>query len=262
MSELVLPLGAVEPYVFGLLLVLLRVTGILLGLPVLSNRAVPGAFRAVLLMWLSGLVFISIGAPSVPVQFDLILAAPLFATEFLTGAAIGFAARLLFAVAEVAGAFMGVSSGLAMARAFDPMTGQSSNIIGQIMTTFVMLLFITIGGHYAMLGAAIDSFERFPIGEPQLLMGLISNLLDTAEVMFALAFRLSAPVIITALVVNASMGLLVRMAPQLNLFAVGFLVVIGAGLMMLYYEVPTIGVQFQDAMVDLRSNLVEGGFAY
>ena len=262
MTGFEIPLGVVEPFAFGAGLVMLRVAGVLLGLPILANPSVPFAFRALLLVWLSALIYISLGLPSRPPELDPLIGLPLFAGEFLIGAAMGLAARMMLGVAEIAGSLMGTTGGLSVARAFDPVTGSQSNTIGRFLVMAALIVFVGVGGHVAMLGAVIDSYRVFPLGDASALPEMILNLMETATAMFNLAFRLAAPVAVVALVVNVGLGLLVRVAPQLNLFAVGFLVVISVGLLLLYYEIPVIVSGFADAMGNLREDLVHGRFAY
>lgn len=257
-DALAVPLAFIEPFVFGAALVFARVTGVLLGLPVLGNPAVPPAFRALLLFWLSILVFVAIGLPPVPLTVDPLEALPLVLGEFIVGSAMGFAARVLLAVAESAGSLMGLSAGLGLATALDPVTGQSGNTIGSVLLMLSLLLFVTLGGHAAVMGAVLDSYERYPLGDPAALPGLLENVVGTGANLFELSMRLAAPLAVVALVVNVAMGLLVRVAPQLNLFAIGFLVVVAASLMVLYQEVPAIAMELQGAMEGLRGSLVTG----
>lgn len=261
-QQIALPLGLIEPFLFGSALVFLRVAGVLLGLPVLANPSVPGAYRVLLLFWVSALVYVAIGMPPVPIALTPLESLPLFCGEFLVGAAMGFAARLLLAVAEIAGSLMGLSAGLGLAQAMDPVMGSSANDIGRLLTMMTLLLFVGVGGHIAVIGAVVDSYRRFPVGDPAALPRLFYNVVETGGAVFALSMRLAAPLAVVAVVVNAGLGLLVRVAPQLNLFAVGFLLVIGAGLLLLYHEVPAIAVELNSAMADLRVNLVSGTFAH
>lgn len=252
------PLAFVEPFVFGAALVFARVTGILLGLPVLGNPAVPPAFRALLLFWLSVLVYVAIGTPPVALSVELLEALPLFLGEFLVGAAMGFAARVLLAVAEAAGSLMGLSAGLGLATAMDPVSGESGNTLGSLLLMLALVLFVTLGGHAALVGALLDSYHRYPLGDPSALPGLLENVVATGANLFELATRLAAPLAIVGLIVNVAMGLLVRVAPTLNLFAIGFLVVIAASLLLLYHEVPAIAVELKGTMDGLREALVVG----
>jgi flagellar biosynthetic protein FliR len=255
------PLALVEPFVFGAGLVFLRVTGVLVGLPILGNPAIPGAFRTLLLFWLAILVYVASGAPPVPLTVEPLVLLPLALGELLVGAAMGFTARLVLAVAESAGALMGLGAGLGLATAMDPVTGQSGNTIGSVLLMLALVLFVTVGGHVAVVGAILDSYTRFPLGDPEALPGLLTNVVAAGTDLFELSVRLSAPLLVVSLVLNVAMGLLVRVAPQLNLFAVGFLVVITASLLLLWYEVPAIAVELRGAMADLRETLVTGRFA-
>jgi len=63
--------------------------------------------------------------------------------------------------------------------------------------------------------------------------------------MFSLGVMLALPLITALLVTNISLGVLSRVAPALNLFAVGFPVTLGLGFIVLLLSLPYFGAAME-----------------
>ena len=140
--------------------------------------------------------------------------------EVLTGAALGFLVYLVFAAVQTAGALIDLQSGFTMAQAFDP--GQ--NVVGAQYTklfnmTAVALMFTSDSYQLVVAGLA-RSFNALPVGsgitlEADLLVAGVSQ-------MFLAALQIAGPLVVVLFLADAGLGLLTRVAPQLNAFALGF----------------------------------------
>ena len=104
--------------------------------------------------------------------------------------------------------------------------------------TAASLLFVTIDGHLAVIAALARSFEVFPPSpQPLAFLATLKPQVWAAEV-FALGLWIALPIVGLLLLVNGVMGLVSRVAPQLNIFAVGFPVTLGVGLVGLLLTLP------------------------
>jgi flagellar biosynthetic protein FliR len=212
------------------LLPLIRVLALFTVAPVLSNRAFPVRARVA-----AAAAIALVSAPSVDLPQGLPLDASLLPTvahEVFAGLVIGFAARLLFAAFEIAGETIGLQTGLSFAGFFDPQSG-SANALGRFVGTIAALAFISINGPLALIAAVIHSLEVFPPGRPELPGGSGEALIGLGAEVFALALGVALPFIALLLFVNLALGVVSRVAPQFNVFAVGFPVTISAGLLLL-----------------------------
>jgi flagellar biosynthesis protein FliR len=234
-------------WVMPLLWPLLRALALLAALPVFGQRLVPMRVRV-------GLAFlIALAAqPSLPampaVALDSPAAALLVVQQVLIGVSLGFAVRVVFAAVEMAGEAVGLQMGLNFASFFDPATAAQTTTSGRLFGSMVALLFIVIDGHLAVIAVLIQSFQSFPVGpEPFAFLRTMQPHTWAAEI-FALGLWIALPLMGMLLFVNLVLGVISRVAPQINVFAVGFPVTLGVGLIGMLLTLPLMQVPFTLAL--------------
>jgi flagellar biosynthetic protein FliR len=84
---------------------------------------------------------------------------------------------------------------------------------------------------------------------PDLLAGDVMRFFTQA---LMIVLQIAAPVAVTLFLVNVTLGLMARVAPQMNVFVVGFPLQIGIGLTMLIIAIPLMGAVFP-GLVDQSS---------
>ncbi len=225
------------------LLPFFRILGLFTSAPILSQRSVPLRLRVALSLMLAALA-----APLLPASPAADLGAPAgwlaIASEALIGFAIGFVARAILASVEVAGEAVGLQMGLSFAGFFDPDSGQQ-NAVSRLMNTLSLWAFVAIGGPALMVAAAVQSFEVIP---PATALGDWIGRMQPAALgagLFELGVILALPFMALLLFVNLALGIVSRIAPQLNIFAIGFPVTIGAGLVLLALGMPLLQAPFE-----------------
>ena len=231
------------------LLPLFRVLALFTSAPVLSSRAVPVRARVAL-----SAVVALLTAPFVVVAPELrgpVLGTPLawaaVAHEVLIGLAMGFAARLVFAAFELAGEIIGLQMGLSFAGFFDP-NGGTGTAIGSFFSATGTLMFVALNGPLMLIAAVVQSFAVFPVRpDPLVFLTKLQPAAFGVE-MFALALGVALPFITLLLFVNLTLGIVARVAPQLNVFAIGFPVTVGTGLLTLTMAFAWIERPFADAI--------------
>jgi flagellar biosynthesis protein FliR len=228
----------------------LRALALFSALPVLGTRNVPVRVRIALA------AFIAIAAqPMIPVSaevqaipLDSPLAFALVAQQLLIGLALGFAVRLLFAGIEYAGELAGLQMGLNFAGFFDPISASQGTVTARFMGTMVALLFIVMGGHLMVIAALVQSFAAFPIApEPFAFLRATLPHQWGAEV-FKLGLWIALPLIGMLLFVNLVLGMISRVAPQINIFAIGFPITVAVGLVGLLLTLPALQAPFTMAL--------------
>ncbi len=220
------------------LLPFFRVLGLMSSAPVFSNRAFSARARVALAAAIGLLV-----APfATPADTSALLGTRglgLVVQEVGIGLTIGFIARLLFAGFEMAGELIGLQMGLSFAGFFDPQAG-TGNAVGRLVNSVALLSFVAINGPLAVLATVIDSFQWLPAGSGIGPFLATRSPFQLGGELFALALSLALPFIALLLFVNMALGVISRVAPQFNLFAVGFPITIAAGLLMLTVGLPMI----------------------
>lgn len=169
--------------------------------------------------------------------------------QFLIGVMLGLIMRVVFAVVQTAGEFIGLQMGLSFASFFDPQTGANTAVLARIMNTTAVLLFIAMNGHLLMLAAFIKSFDILPISATPIQAAGIAILLDWSGQILMSGMLLALPLIIVLLSINLALGILNRTAQQLSVFAVGFPISLMVGLILLLIVLPQI-TPFFERLVD------------
>ena len=207
---------------------LVRILGLMSVAPVLGHRALPVRIKLALGM-LVALTVAPVLPAHPPVAIDSLPGFVLAAQEATIGLALGFAVRIVFAAVETAGELVGLQMGLSFAGYFDPGGSGGGNVISSWLSTTAALLFLSINGHLLLIAGVVESFYAMPIASPIASLQPMRIVMLGAE-LFRIALSLSLPFVALLLLVNLSMGVVSRVAPQINIFAVGFPVTMIVGL--------------------------------
>jgi flagellar biosynthetic protein FliR len=172
----------------------------------------------------------------------------LLINNVLIGVVIGFAVRLVFAALELAGELIGLQMGLSFVGFFNPGTGQQQNAVASFMSLLALLMFIAIDGHLMLIHALAESFRLYPVSVGMDLPMGFDRLLRLGSDMFAIALTIALPFLAVMLLTNVVLGVLARVAPQINIFAVGFPMTILVGLVTLFLLLPYIETPLRSAL--------------
>jgi flagellar biosynthetic protein FliR len=108
-----------------------------------------------------------------------------------------------------------------------------------------MLVFLAINAHLLLLGVLVDSFQTLPISTQPLAVAGFFKLALFGSTVFSVGLQLALPLIAILLMTNLALGILTRSAPQLNIFAIGFPITLGVGLIVLDILLPYFAPQFE-----------------
>lgn len=235
-------------YLLSVFLVFVRISGILMVAPFFSQQTVSVRIRvlfAVVLAYaMTGLV-----ADPLP---DWILHTFGFMAalgiEAVTGILLGFTAQFIFYAVQFAGEIIGFQMALGIAQIYDPISGQNSNPVSNLLSLSFLLFFLLVDGHHIVLEALATSFEVVPLGGARLAAsGPI--LLDWTSDFFMTALRLAAPFMITMFLIDITLGVFARLVPQANLFILSLPLKLMAGLTILLFFMQNL-VPIVPSMVD------------
>ena len=142
-----------------------------------------------------------------------------------------FAVRLVFASVELAGEVIGLQMGLNFASFFDPASNTQVSAVARFFGHMATLFFVVINGHLMVLMAVVKSFDRFPVDSHFLAAIGEMRLYELGTSLFSSALWIALPMIALLLFVNLTLGIISRVAPQMNVYAVGFPVTLTVGLL-------------------------------
>src|SRR5438876_1117890 len=156
---------SVEPrHVQLALLAMTRLSGLLLVTPPVQAPMVPVQVRVGVGFSLLFLMWPQLAAAAPPLAGDVLSLGGLAASELFIGVSIGFAGRLVVAAASFAAELVSLQMGFGLASILDPLQGQHVTVLTRLFDWTVMLLFLALDGHHAMLGAGVESFGVVPPG--------------------------------------------------------------------------------------------------
>lgn len=224
----------------GFVLVLARVSPLFLLAPIFSSKMLPARARGV------AAVALSFGLAPLALHGQTIDLAPLslvglIGKEVLVGLAYSFALAAVFAAISVAGAFLDTAIGFSFGSLIDPLTGAQAPILSQLYSMVGVLVFIAIGGDHWMIEGLARSYQLVPVSEFPSIAALVGGADHAFVSIFSSAVELAAPVLLAVLLTDCAMGLVARVMPQLNVFAVGFPAKIAVGLTIMGVSLPFIG---------------------
>ena len=222
----------IETFIF----ILLRVSSIVVTMPIIGNRTVPARVKGGLSLMIVFLLFpfIKLHIPSP----DILPLALRMAGEVMIGITIGFAGRLVFAGVQLAGQLAGFQMGFAIVNVFDPMTSAQVSIIAQFQYLLAMLVFLAVDGHHLFLHAITESYRIVPAFGFHFSGELTQSIMGFSKDMFVVAIKTGAPVIAMLLMISIGFGLIARTVPQINILIVGFPVKIAVGLICIGLALP------------------------
>ena len=161
--------------------------------------------------------------------------------QVLTGIALGFTMRIVFASVQTAGEFIGLQMGLSFASFFDPGTGANTAVLSRMLNVIAMLTFLALDGHLLVLAALVRSFDTLPIAQIQLHQNGWGVVVEWGKTIFVSGLLLALPLICALLTINLAMSILNRAAQQLSVFSVGFPVTLIVGVTVLTVVLPHAG---------------------
>ncbi|MCC7477976.1 flagellar biosynthetic protein FliR [bacterium] len=205
------------------LLFALRAIAFLLTAPIFSARFVPQQFR-IYLAFLMAVIAYSAWAPGKSIAIlqpgDFILAG---INEILTGLVLGTILSLVLLAFQFAGSLAGYQMGLSIVNVLDPQSQQQVSIVGDFLFACATLAFLELNLHFDVLRLWQRSLELAPPGGLVLEAGTAEYalVLESITSLLMLGLQISMPLVLFLLLVDAALGILARVVPQLNIFVLG-----------------------------------------
>lgn len=226
-------------------LVLTRVSVFLTLWPVLGTPNVPMYAKVLLSVLISMIIFPMIVWKQIFAEIQTEQLIVLIVREAMIAASLAFIAKCLFYIVEVCGQSVSMAIGLSNAQMMNPLAGNSSNVIEQFYYMMLALFFLSINGHHYFVAALIKSFEIVPLSLEFIDLMNVAFLTGLIKEVFLVGVQLSAPVMISILVLNIAMGLVGRAVPQINVLITSIPVSILFGLAVMMVSLPAVMIAFK-----------------
>lgn len=220
------------------LLAFVRLTGLFLSAPIFASQQLSVRIKVLMVVALAAFM-----AMYIDPQYEAVINTPglmvaALAMELLIGYTLGFIAYLFFSAIQLAGQMMDMQLGFAMVNVVDPMSGMQAPLMGNFGYLLALLSYLGMNGHHFLLEALAESYRYIPVLGFKLDGSFIALLMEISAIMFVLAVKMSAPVVLAVLISDISLGFVARTVPQMNVFIVGMPLKIMVGMFILFMVLP------------------------
>lgn len=231
---------------FHLILVFARMGGLFMLMPGVAATYVPARIRLILSLACT-LILLPVVQPLLPqvpeAPAALIL---LVMTEVFYGVFLGLVGQFALAALHLAGSVLGREMSLMNAMVFDPVTEQQGALVIGMLSNIAVLLIFVADIHHVMLTALAASYTLFEPGEAPIVGDHLMLLVSLLGRAFVVGTQISAPAVVISIIFYVAMGIIVRLAPQLNIFFISLPLKIMLGLALLWIMLPGMMFLFLD----------------
>ncbi|MEI8131671.1 MAG: flagellar biosynthetic protein FliR [Leptolinea sp.] len=238
------------------LLVMTRVLAILVQVPVFGSAVIPNQMKIGLGVFITIIVIPWNPIPADAAAIPWLGFVGLVLRELLIGFMAGFAAALTFGAFQMAGKLIDMSSGFGAGQVFNPALSEAGGTLDQFFVLVVMLYFLLTNGHHIFLMGLKDTFILLPLNQPlpelnpEAFLRLSSGLI-TSGVQIAL------PVVGALFLTDLTLGLLSKVAPQIQVFFLGLPIKVWVGIFALSLLFGLIGPTLDRAFKNMGPRMLQ-----
>jgi flagellar biosynthetic protein FliR len=242
-------LGLSEPQFIGFFLAMLRISALVVVAPVLGSQTVPAKVKVFLSLFLTVMILPAVKTEPGIASLSILSLFPLAIKEVVLGLFLGFVAKFMFEGFHFAGHLISTQMGLGMAQLVDPESGSHSSPVGNIYSLAAIMLFLILNGHHLVISALFRTFEIIPVSKLNVIETAAKVKMTTMfNNLFAIGIKLAAPSMVTLFLIEACMGIMARIAPQMNIFFIGLPVRLAVGLFILIASLPVFYLLFESVL--------------
>ena len=236
-------LNEIQILAFGL--ILLRMSAFVFSSAIFSSPAVSVIVKVLFSVVLSILVFTPVASNEAILRISnnenqLII---MSCCEIIIGLVLGFFTRIFFFALTMAGEIVSIATGLGQAQMFNPMLGTMGNAMEQFYVTIGTLLFFSLNGHHMMIQGLVQSFSFAELAQLQINVQSFAEVVMKAQEFFILGIKISAPVLISMVIVQVGVALLSRAVPQINVLVTSVSVSTLLGFAIIFISLPLLVMQ-------------------
>ena len=219
-------------------LVVSRIGAVIMIMPVFNTLGVPKLYRLAIALCLSVIVTPEVPQAHLSTLSELLLA---MVGEVIVGVVMGGTVAILFGAITMASEFMGMQIGLRIAAVFDPLSVSQTGLLSSMSRWLATLVFLGANLHLWVINAVGDSFLLVPPGAASDPLAAGALWVPTLNHAITCGVRLAGPVMVLVFLVQAFLGIMVRLAPNMNVFfAVGLIINVGVGMGLYHEALPTL----------------------
>lgn len=241
------------------LLIVVRIACIIYTAPFFNLNNIPKRVKAGISIFFAILV-ISITDYEPLVYTGMLGYSLLIMKEAITGILIGYAAGACTYIISFSGQLIDMEIGFSMVTLFDPGTRAQTTATGNLYSYFVMLCMLATNMHYFVIQALYDSFKVIPLGGAKIEGNLYLTMVEFVVNYFVIAFRIIFPIFACTLIINVVLGILAKVAPQMNMFVIGMQLKVLVGIFTLFFVcslMPSVGDFVYTQMREFTTSVIK-----
>lgn len=206
------------------LLIMMRMNAMVMMAPFFSSDVIPFRIKAIISFLITLVIFPVVAAKGYHIPNDMGAYFLLVLQEVSIGLFLGFLVSVIFAAFQLSGQYLAVQVGFGINEVLDPIGQVSVPLEGQFKNLIGLLVLLAMNGHHFLIQGVYRSYELAPIMSVNkvFLGGLLKYMLYTFTGMFVVALKIALPVVAVVFLVEVSLGVLARVAPQMNILMLGF----------------------------------------
>jgi flagellar biosynthetic protein FliR len=226
-----------EQHLVAFMLTLGRIAPLFVIAPLFSSKMIPPRARGVAAVAIA-IGFSPLASKNVKINPDAVTLGGLMLKEILIGIAFAFTIQCLFAAVSAAGSLIDMQIGFSFGSMIDPVSNQQSGVMSQVYSLIGVMIFVVIGGDAWVIRGLDETYNVIPLdGSPKL--GALTAGVQTAFAhILVAAIEVAAPVLLAVIITDVAFGVVSRVMPQLNVFAVGFPAKILIGFLLIGTSLP------------------------
>ena len=236
------------------LYIIMRMTGFVVLNPLLGRRNIPGMVKSGMVLLLAVTVF-SAGAGTAAVPVTLLELGLRLVMELAMGAVVAMVMSVFFYIPDLAGEMVDTQMGMSMGRTYDAGSQSNMTVTASLLNALMILLFFTANGHHTLLRIMITSGDLVPFGAVRLGDDIAYSVLALFIECTLLAVKLSLPILAAELVGQVGMGILMKVIPQINIFAINIELKVIIGLTLLFLFIAPFSEYLLDAEVRMLAEI-------
>lgn len=220
------------------LLIFVRISMFVYLAPFYGMKGVPNQVKIGLSFFVSVLLF-HVTKPHEALVYSTVWGyGMIVAKEALTGLFLGFGVSICAGIVNFAGRIIDMETGLSMVNLMDPTTKEMSSMTGVFYQYTVTLILLVSGMHRYLLQALAETYILIPVNKAVFYTDrLLETMLRFLGDYILIGFRICLPVFAVMLLLNAILGIMAKVSPQMNMFAVGLQLKVLVGLCVLFVTV-------------------------
>lgn len=248
--------------ILSLILTIMRVSIVLFMFPIFNSDKIPIPVKAAATLVITLAIWPHIALPGTQLPnhpFDVAL---MLAGEIVLGLVLGMCINFVFMGIQAGGELLGFQMGFSMINIADPLTGNQTGAVAFFLWMVSILAFLCLDGHLYMLQGFAMTFKLIPAGGVLIGEILLRQVFDLSTQLFVVALKIAAPVMVALFLVELTLALVSRTAPQVNIMEIGFPIKIAVGFFFVGLLLVIMAAQIEQFIAGLESlfsNLLRAG---